>query len=169
MAITNDTILDPSIDRRLAVDLDAAEKDELVAYKDSLGNWTCGRGHEMPRPAPGRSWEGFTVVQSTSDKWFNTDIMSAMAYARKLPEYASCDTDCRKNALTELAFNMRGRWAAWEPTRAAITAKDWQTVHDHLLASLWAKEVQPHGLDKPGRATRIANYFLSGEYPDGTS
>ena len=61
---------------------------------------------------------------------------------------------------------MRGRWAAWEPTRAAITAKDWQTVHDHLLASLWAKEVQPHGPDQPGgRATRIANYFLIGEYP----
>jgi hypothetical protein len=30
---------------------------------------------------------------------------------------------------------------------------------------LWAKEVQPDGFEKPGRATRIANYFLTGEYP----
>ena len=51
MAITNETALDPSIDRRLAVDVDAAEGDKLVAYQDTLGNWTCGRGHLMPPPA----------------------------------------------------------------------------------------------------------------------
>jgi GH24 family phage-related lysozyme (muramidase) len=165
MAITNDTVLDPSIDRRLAIDLDAAERDELVAYLDTKGNWTCGRGHLMPRPAPGRTWEGFTIVQSTSDKWFSTDIVNAIHLASKWAELASCDTDCRKNALYEIAFNMGGRWEQFGPTRAAITAKEWQTVHDHLLDSLWAKEVQPNGLNKPGRATRIANYFLIGEYP----
>lgn len=168
MAITNETVLDPSIDRRLAIDLDASENDELVAYLDSLGNWTCGRGHLMPRSAPGRSWKGFTIPQSTSDRWFNTDIMNAMKFAQKWGEFASCDTPCRQNALYELAFNMGGKWEKWGPTRAAITAKEWQTVHDHLLASLWAREVQPHGFDKPGRATRIANYFLTGEYPNGS-
>jgi GH24 family phage-related lysozyme (muramidase) len=165
MAITTDTVLDPEIDRRLATDLDASESDKLTAYLDTAGNWTCGRGHLMPRPAPGRSWENFTVVQSTSDIWFSTDIRNAMRLAERWPEFAACDTDCRKNALTEIAFNMGGRWEQFGPTRAAITAQKWQTVHDHLLASLWAKEVQPHGLDKPGRATRIANYFLTGEYP----
>jgi GH24 family phage-related lysozyme (muramidase) len=165
MAITNETVLDPSIDRRLAIDLDASESDKLTAYLDTEGNWTCGRGHLMPQAAPGRSWEGFTVVQSTSDKWFCTDILSAMRLAQKWAEFESCDTDCRKNALYELAFNMAHKWEKWGPTRALITAKDWRGVHDHLLASLWAKEVQPHGLDKPGRATRIANYFLTGEYP----
>jgi GH24 family phage-related lysozyme (muramidase) len=165
MTITNDTALDPSIDRRLAVDLDASESDKLVAYLDTEGNWTCGRGHLMPRPAPGRSWEGFAVIQSTSDRWFCTDIMNAIRLASKWPEFASCDTACRQNALYELAFNMAHKWEKWGPTRALIAAKDWKGVHDHLLASLWAKEVQPHGFDKPGRATRIANYFLNGEYP----
>lgn len=165
MAITNETVLDPSIDRRLAVDLDASESDKLVAYLDTEGNWTCGRGHLMPRPAPGRSWEGFTVIQSTSDRWFSTDILSAMGLAARWPEFESCDTECRKNALTELAFNMGGKWEKWGPTRTLITEKNWQGVHDHLLGSLWAKQVQPHGLDKPGRATRIAGYFLTGEYP----
>lgn len=165
MAITNDTVLDPSIDRRLAVDLDAAEKDSLVAYLDTQGNWTCGRGHLMPHAAPGRSWEGFTIIQSTSDRWFSTDIMNAMSLASRWPEFASCDTDCRKNALTELAFNMAHKFEMWGPTIKLIEAKDWQGVHDHLLASLWAKQVQPHGLNTPGRATRIANYFLTGEYP----
>jgi GH24 family phage-related lysozyme (muramidase) len=165
MAITNETVLDPSIDRRLAIDLDASESDSLVAYLDTRGNWTAGRGHLMPRPAPGRTWEGFTVVQTTSDRWFSTDIVNAIHLASKWPELESCDTDCRKNALYEIAFNIGGHWEQFGPTRAAITAKEWQTVHDHLLASLWAKQVQPHGFDKPGRATRIANYFLTGEYP----
>jgi GH24 family phage-related lysozyme (muramidase) len=164
MTITNDTALDPSIDRRLAVDLDASESDKLVAYLDTEGNWTCGRGHLMPRPAPGRSWEGFTVPQSTSDRWFSTDIMNAINLASKWPEFASCDTECRQNALYELAFNMAHKFEMWGPTIKLIEAKDWKGVHDHLLASMWAKQVQPHGLDKPGRATRIANYFLTGEY-----
>jgi len=168
MAITNETVLDPAIDRRLAVDLDAAENDELTAYPDSLGNWTCGRGHLMPQAAPGRSWDGFTVPQSTSDKWFVTDILAATALAKKWPEFAKCDTACRQNALIEIAFNMGSKWGTFVKTRAAIEAQDWQGAHDGLLHSMWAKQVQPHGLDKPGRATRIANYFLTGAYPDGT-
>jgi len=165
MTITNETVLDPTIDRRLAVDLDAAESDKLTAYLDTEGNWTCGRGHLMPRPAPGRSWEGFTVIQSTSDKWFVTDILNAVQLAQKWPEFQKCDTDCRRNALYEIAFNMSSRWGTFVHARAGIEAQDWQKVHDELLNSEWAKQVQPDGLDKPGRATRIANYFLTGEYP----
>jgi GH24 family phage-related lysozyme (muramidase) len=157
--------LDPSIDRRLAADLDAAERNVLEAYEDSLGNWTCGRGHLMPPAAPGRSWAGFTVIQSTSDSWFNRDILFAIDLAKKWPEFVACDTPCRQNALYELAFNMAHRFEMWGPTIKLIEAQNWQGVHDHLLGSLWAKQVQPHGLDKPGRATRIADYFLTGEYP----
>lgn len=160
MAITSETVLDPEIDRRLAVDIDAAEGDKLEAYEDTTGNWTCGRGHKLPQAAPGRSWKGFTVIQPTSDRWFNTDLRDAMSLASRWPEYAKCDTPARRNALTEIAFNMGGRWEQFGPTRAAITAQEWQTVHDHLLGSLWARQVHD-------RATRIANYFLKGEYPDG--
>lgn len=113
----------------------------------------------MPRPAPGRTWEGFTVIQSTSDRWFCTDIMNAMRLASRWPEFESCDTECRKNALYEIAFNMGGRWETFVHTRAAIKAKEWQAAHDGLLDSEWAKQVHA------GRATRIANYFLNGEYP----
>ena len=158
MAITSETLLDPSIPRRLAVDVDAAEGDRLTAYQDAEGNWTCGRGHLMPPPAPGRSWEGFTVIQSTSDLWFSTDLTNAMRLASRWPEFASCDTECRQNALREIAFNLAHRWEGFHRARAAITAKDWQTAHDELLSSEWAAQVK-------GRATRIADYFLTGEYP----
>jgi hypothetical protein len=119
----------------------------------------------MPQAAPGRSWLGFSVVQSTSDSWFSTDIMSATAFAKKLPEFASCDTACRQNALIELCFNMRGKWVALNVARRLIQEQSWADVRQDLLGTLWAREVQPHGFDTPGRATRIADYFLTGEYP----
>jgi GH24 family phage-related lysozyme (muramidase) len=156
--MTDYSFLDPRIDVRLARDVDAAEADKLVAYKDSLGNWTIGRGHLMPPAAPGRSWEGFTIIQSTSDRYFNGDLLNAIALAQSWPEYAKCDTDCRRNALEEIAFNMGGKWASFVHARAAIESQNWQAVHDALLDSLWASQVH-------GRATRIANYFLTGQYP----
>jgi lysozyme len=157
VTISDYSFLDPSIDRRLASDIDAAEGNRLVAYEDTLGNWTCGRGHLMPPAAPGRSWAGFTVIESTSDKWFCQDLLNAIALAKKWAEYPKCDTQARINALVEIAFNMGGKWGQFVHARAAIEAQDWQTVHDQLLNSLWATQVK-------GRATRIANQFLTGQY-----
>lgn len=149
--------LDPSISHQLAINLDAAEADELVAYQDTLGNWTIGRGHLLPPHAPGATWKGFTIIQSTSDRFFNGDILIAVKYAQSLPEWGKLDTQNRKDADCELAFNMSHRWGnQFAPTRALIAAQDWQAVHDHLLGSLWAKQV------KDGRATRVANMFLNG-------
>jgi GH24 family phage-related lysozyme (muramidase) len=179
MTITDFSFLDPSIDHRLAIDLDAAEANRLEAYPDTLGNWTVGRGHLLPPAAPGRSWAGFTVIPSTSDRFFNGDILNAIKLAQRWPEYPACDTACRKNALYELAFNMAHKFESWGQTIALIKEQNWQGVHDHLLGSLWAKQVQPHGIwrdgtdangspvreELPGRATRIADYFLTGEYP----
>jgi lysozyme len=150
--------LDPSIDRRLARDVDTAEADRLVAYRDTLGNWTIGRGHLLPPAAPGRSWEGFTIIQSTSDRWYNEDLLAASALAFKWPEFQKCDTDCRKNALREIAFNMGGKWGEFVHARAAIEQQNWPEVKAQLLDSLWARQVH-------GRAERIADYFLTGEYP----
>lgn len=161
--MTDYSFLDPAIDRRLAADIDVAEADRLVAYPDSLGNWTIGRGHLLPPAAPGKSWHGFTIVQSTSDRYFNGDLLSALAYAKKLPEFAKCDTLCRQNALIEICFNMAGKWHEFVKTRAAIEAQDWQAVHDNLLWNApgvptpWYAQVK-------GRAVRIATQFLKGEY-----
>jgi GH24 family phage-related lysozyme (muramidase) len=182
-------IQDPRIDPRLARDLDAAEKNELEAYPDSLGFWTIGRGHKLPAPAPGKSWKGFTILPSVSDRYFVEDIVLATTAAQKLPEWAALDTNARQNALVELCFNMGPReWGTWTPTRTLMQQKNWQAVHAHLLVSLWASQVQPHKFvggicercHEPqtsiahsfckaienGRAERIANYFLNGSYPE---
>lgn len=164
MTITDFSFLDPSVPHQLAIDIDAAEADKLTAYQDSRGNWTCGRGHLMPPAAPGRSWAGFTIIQSTSDRWFCQDLLDAMAYAKKWAEFLKCDTECRQNALREIAFNIRSKWEEFVHARAAIEAQNWRDVHDNLLWNApgvktdWYAEVK-------GRAERIANYFLTGQYP----
>jgi GH24 family phage-related lysozyme (muramidase) len=163
--MTNDYVfLDSSIDRRLAALIDTAEGNRLTAYEDTLGNWTCGRGHKLPPAAPGRSWVGFSVIESTSDRWFNGDLLDAIALAKKWPEYESCDTDARRGGLVEIAFNMHSKWAQFVHARAAIQDQNWQEAHDQLLwnapgvKTAWYEEIG-------GRAERIANQFLTGQYP----
>jgi GH24 family phage-related lysozyme (muramidase) len=151
-------------DPRLVTDLKIAERDMLQAYPDSLGNWTAGYGHLLPPAAPGQSWEGFTIIQSTADNWLEVDIRSAIKYAQALPEFSALDTDARQNAVVELCFNMRGNWTHFKECRAAIMVKDWQTAHDQLLDSLWSTQVNPDNFPN-GRNYRIANYLLTGEYP----
>lgn len=154
------------IDQRLLADIKAAEGCKLTAYKDTNGFWTIGWGHLLPAPCTPNGWAGYTASQAVVDNWLNEDLKRSQNYTVQLPEYASCDTACRQNALIELLFNMGpNTWSEFHQTRAAITAKSWQSVHDDLLASAWAKQVQPHGFQTPGRATRIAGYFLTGEYP----
>jgi GH24 family phage-related lysozyme (muramidase) len=156
--VTDYSFLDPTIPVRLAQDIDAAEANELQAYEDTLGNWTIGRGHLMPLPAPGRSWEGFTILPSVSDRYFNGDLLQALKTASAWPEFAKCDTECRQNALREIAFNIGGKWATFVHARAAIGAQNWKGAHDELLDSEWHAQVKD-------RAVRIANYFLTGSYP----
>lgn len=150
-------ITDPRIDPRLAKDVDAAEANKLTAYLDTTGNWTIGRGHLLPPPAPGKSWEGFTILPDVSDRYFLGDLLSALAFAQKLPEWPKMDTPCRQNALTEICFNLRGRWEGFHDARAAAQAQNWAAMSAVMLDSLWAKQVGQ-------RATRLAHYMLTGAY-----
>jgi lysozyme len=145
------------VDPRLASDIRAAESCRLTAYKDSLGVWTIGWGHEMfPQTT---DWAGYTVTQDLADTWLDADIQAAQTFAQSLTEWPFLDTPCRQNAVVELCFNMRKKWLLFVNTRAAIRAKDWQGAHDGLLTSLWASQVHA------ARANRLADYLRTGAYP----
>lgn len=149
-------INDPRIDPRLAADLDKAESNKLTAYKDSLGLWTIGRGHLLPR---GIDYTGHTINADASDSYFIADMLAATAMARALAEWVKMDTDCRRNALIEICFNMGSKWRTFIRARAAAQLQDWQTMASELLNSLWATQVGK------ARSTRLADYFLTGLYP----
>lgn len=144
------------VDPRLERDIGAAESDKLVAYRDSLGNWTVGRGHLLQA---GHDWTGYTITPAQDEVFFQADIQEATAFVQRLPEWTSLDTACRSNAAIELGFNMHSKWLGFHKCRAAIQAKQWQVAHDELLNSEWESEVHA------ARANRIAGYLLTGAYP----
>ena len=155
---------------RLLADVKSAEGCRLAAYRDSLGFWTIGYGHKLPT---GKDWgSGYAWTQDEADEQLSRDLDArGVLPAAGLMEWKFLDTDARQNAVAELCFNMGvGHWRAFVHTRMAITKRDWQAAHDGLLDSEWAKQVQPEGLtfpdgkERPGRATRLANYLLTGEF-----
>ena len=157
-------------DSRLLADVKAAEGCRLTAYLDSRGLSTIGYGHKLNQHM---DWTGHTITQDQADAYLAADLDNAALQAKTLTEWLYLETACRENALTELVFNMGfGKWLEFRQARAAIRQQDWQGAHDGLLDSLWARQVQPHGLfdptgkELPGRATRLAGYLLTGQYPE---
>ena len=147
---------------RLLSDLKQAEGFRREAYKDTKGFWTAGYGHFLDQS---KDWTGITFDQSTIDNWLSSDVDKAQGNAQFLVEWPAMDSDARQNALVELVFNMGvGTWKQFALTRTALAHRQWQMAYNGLLESKWAREVQPNGFNKPGRATRIATYILTGEF-----
>ncbi len=144
------------IDPQLIADIKVSEGCNLTSYKDTMGLWTVGYGHLLDQNVFGA---GYTVTQEEADSLLQADITKWQTFAQTLPEWVYLDTECRKNAVTELCFNMGKKWLLFVNTRRAIERQDWQNAHDGLLASLWAHQVHE------ARANRLAEYLLTGAYP----
>ena len=145
------------IDPRLRHDIQGSEGCKLASYRDTENVLTIGWGHELPdqtQQAGNLVW-----TQQQADDQLDQDIGLAQQFAGALAEWTYLDTDCRRNAVVELCFELRRRWLPFVKTREAIKAHDWQGAHDGLLASLWAKQVHA------ARANRLAGYLLNGQYP----
>lgn len=146
-------------DIRLVADIHSSESCVLTAYRDTKNLWTIGWGHLLNQHT---DWTGHVITQQQADDWFFADLGEAVMYAESFPEYLLMDTDCRRNAFVELMFNPGPtKWREFVDTRAALNRRDWKRAHDELLDSKWAVDV------KSRRANRIANYLLTGMYPQG--
>lgn len=150
------------IDPRLIRDISHAEspggQPNLVAYKDSKGNWTIGFGHLMADQNDATA-ANTAIDEQRALALLKSDISDAKIQAAQTLEWPYLDTACRQNAVIELIFNMgEHRWMGFVKCRAAIRQQDWPEVKNQLLDSEWAPEVHP------ARANRLANYLLTGAY-----
>lgn len=144
-------------DLQLVADIKGAESCSLIAYRDTLGHWTIGYGHEL---AAAVDWDGHEITQDCADTLLMHDIAEAQGDATSLSEWHLLDTPCRKNALVELVFNMGlGRWLGFRFCRAALAEQNWKEASAQLLDSSWAIQVGKN------RSQRLAQYFLTGQYP----
>jgi GH24 family phage-related lysozyme (muramidase) len=145
------------IDARLITDVKGAEGCRLVAYRDSLGLWTIGYGHELDQTI---DWSGHEITQVTADALLAQDLEQAQAETQLLSDWSLLDTPCRQNAVVELVFNMGVKhWLGFRLCRAAIANQDWKEASDQLITSKWAVEVGAR------RSLRLSNYLLTGQYP----
>lgn len=115
-------------------------------YKDTAGIWTIGYGHNIE--------EG--ISQKSAMALLDEDIDTAAIDAKKLFPNLSSFSANRQAAIIELVFNMGlGTFSKFTSTIAAIRNESWQQAADHLLDSLWAKQVK-------GRANDIATMIAKG-------
>ena len=149
-----------SVDQRLLHDIKFSEapggRAELVGYADGGGVPTVGYGHTGPEV-----YVGMKISQVQADIWLDADIEEANEQAAQLPEWASLNTACRRNAIIECVFNLGdGHWKTEFPkTRAAIQRQDWPAAAQALLNSpLWIKQVHL------SRVERLAEYLQRGSY-----
>lgn len=144
------------MDARLIKDIKQAEGYSLKAYRDTEGYWTIGYGHLLDQE---KDYTNYTITAEEAESFLESDIAGAETSLTYLSEWNYLDTPCRKNAVIELVFNLGlSKWKYFAKTRLDIQNKNWQSAHDDLLKSMWAKQVGPT------RSNRLANYLLTGQY-----
>lgn len=140
------------------------EGNKQTPYKDTKGFWTIGKGHLI-----GERLEDFKLSKKIVNELFKEDLARAIAGARLVFGVEFFDTldDVRKIAILTLLYTLGYRkLLQFKETVPAIMNKDWKKVHDLLLSTKWAKDVDPQQRKNQGRDDRIAQMFLTGKFPE---
>ena len=117
-----------------------------LPYKDSKGILTGGYGMNLTVPQPEPVW--FAAMQAT------VDLLEPKLL--QYPWYANTDM-IRRIPLLDMAYNMGLEGLLHFPHMlSAVSNQDWQTAHDEMLNSQYAKDVGQ-------RATKLAQILLTGQ------
>jgi GH24 family phage-related lysozyme (muramidase) len=134
----------------------AAEGYRTSAYRDTLGNWTVGYGHELPAT---QDWTNVAWPPGQLEAWYQQDKQDALQLAYSLPEYyVVAQVQCREDALIELCFNMGYKWLNFIQARDAMMKQDWPEAGRQILNSAADHE-------EPKRIARLAAMISTGVYP----
>lgn len=122
---------------------------KLTAYKDTLGNWTVGVGHEV---------DHFMIIdQDTADDLLIQDIQTAVHHISSWIWVEAID-QIREDVLTNMCFNMGFlHLSGFHHFLGYMQSRDWAQASKEMLNSEWAKQVGP-------RATRLSQQVLTGTY-----
>lgn len=123
------------------------EGKRLDLYQDTRGIWTIGIGYNI---------QARGLPDDIVEELFRRDLASLRADCLKyVPEYPALDP-VRAGIIERMVFQMGvDGFLKFKGTRACIAAGDWEGASQHMLDSLWAKQV-------PARAKREAQRMLRG-------
>lgn len=144
-----------TLGKRLAVE----EDDRLVAYLDSKGILTVGRGHNcISKPVEGISKPGDRITQERDDELFKEDVEDACAQLDShMYWWRGLDSD-RQNVMIDLCFNMGiGTLSTFHNTLDNIKRGNWKEAAEGMRHSLWAQQVG-------ARAEWLANAMEKGQF-----
>lgn len=144
-----------ALGKRLAIE----EGDRLVAYLDSKGILTVGKGHNcIARPVYGVTQAGDRITQEQDDALFATDVADACAQLDKALPWWSTLSDARQNIMLDMCFNMGIKTLlTFDNTLAHIKAGEYDEAAIGMAASRWAKQVGR-------RAVFLENAMRTGVY-----
>lgn len=142
--------------KKLKAGLARREAKRHNLYKDTLGNWTIGVGHNLT--AKGLSDEAidFILDEDISDAYALLD--THLAWWRK-------EDDVRARVMIELAFNMGGKLLGFKNTLREWRAGNHDKAADMLGDSLWAHQVDDGIGGRIGRADVLVGMLRTGKDP----
>lgn len=135
------------------------EGDHLVAYHDSEGILTVGRGHNcVDEPVPGVTKVGDCITPEQDEALFQKDISDACKDLDAfLPWWRKLD-DARQNVMIDMCFNMGIEGLlTFKNTLLSIKNGDYESAANRMGMSLWATQVK-------SRATFLIGAMRTGVY-----
>lgn len=116
-------------------------------YLDSVGVWTVGYGHNLNEP----------ITESDARAILVSDTKKAIdSCIHEFPWFMEL-TEARQHAVIDMAFNLGiNRLRGFKLFLIAMGLGDYETAANHMLDSLWAKQVK-------GRALELAQMIRGSE------
>ena len=125
---------------------------ELESYLDTLGNYTIGVGHLL---GPDPKWKGLKWTYPKALEVLDQDIEKAVRCVVQTTSYQSCNTDTRRRALVNMAFQMGSKIHSFKKSMRYIQDQKWKAAAAELRNSLWYTQT-------PNRAERVVQMILNG-------
>jgi lysozyme len=142
------------------------EGERLTAYQDSLGFWTIGVGHLLPRPRS-PEWRGYRITQAQSDAFFEEDWNHHVFLLQKYAPWALQFDEVRRYVMVDMTFNLgiepfdRDGFKDWPIFTSQLMRHDWRNAAINMRSTLWERQVK-------GRAIRLARMIATGSVPRET-
>lgn len=139
------------------------EGERLTAYRDSLGFWTIGVGHLLPRPKS-PEWAGYTITKAESDRFFNDDWHYHISLVAQYAPWAMKFDEVRRYVVFDMTFNLGiepfdgDGFKDWPIFVEQLRARNWAAAARNMRSTLWARQVK-------GRAERLARMIETGQWP----
>lgn len=130
-------------------------------YKDTVGKWTVGVGHNISD----KGLPGFAVVElieqgalsdQSVDKLLDMDVEDTLRDCGAIPVFKTLNV-VRQSVLADMVFNMGlGSVLGFQNTLSFMAKGDWKNAAQNMLKSKWAEQVGR-------RAWELANLMERGE------